>query len=529
MSSIVRYKNGKNIYLYESVSYRDKSGLPQNKRTLVGKIDSASGQPVYKPEYIERMAKIGVTLVSYQPPPSFTADQIRQSDVKEYGAFYLYQALAEKSGLISVLTAVFPRHWQQIFMLACYLVSSGDPALYFEDWLSRTEGLPVGSMASQRVSELLIALQASERQAFYQKWAAYRREQEYLALDITSISSYSNLIEDVEWGYNRDGEDLPQVNLCLLLGEKSRLPVFQTLYSGSLKDVSTLKVTLAQACGISLDHLLLVMDKGFCSTGNIKAMLKDPQGINFVIALPFTMSFAQKQVQSEKKDIDRIENAILVGPDLLRGVTQERAWDQDHSLFVHVYFNVTKATRMREDLIAHVTALRQEAVKNPDNPQYRADFTRYLIIRKSEKNTIGYTVNVREDVLHDELAHAGWLVLASNHVKDKQEAIAIYRDKDVVEKGFDRFKNCLDMHRLRIHSENSMQNKAFVGFIALILMSSIHTVMMDQDLYRHRTLKQLIKTLEKLKLQIIDSNRILYPITKEQKDIYEKFDLKLPV
>lgn len=63
---------------------------------------------------------------------------------------------------------------------------------------------------------------------------------EYLALDITSESSYSELIEDVEWGYNRDHEQLPQVNLCMMVGETSRLPIHQTVYAGSHKDVRTL-------------------------------------------------------------------------------------------------------------------------------------------------------------------------------------------------------------------------------------------------------------------------------------------------
>jgi transposase len=219
----------------------------------------------------------------------------------------------------------------------------------------------------------------------------------------------------------------------------------------------------------------------------------------------------------------------LVGPDLLRGVTKERVWNKDHSLYVHVYFNVSAATKMKEDLIAHVTALRLKAMQDPENTQYRSEFDRYLIIRKSEKHALGYTVNIREDVIQNELAYASWLVLTSNHVKDKQEAIDIYRDKDVVEKGFDSYKNRLDLNRFRIHSDNSMHNKSFVGFIALILMSSIHMVMKDQDMYRDRTMKQLIRTLDKQKLQTIDGNRILYPITKEQKGIYEKFGLDLPV
>ena len=60
---------------------------------------------------------------------------------------------------------------------------------------------------------------------------------QYVALDITSISSYSELIESCEWGYNRDHEDLPQINLCMLFGEDVRLPLYQASYSGSISDV----------------------------------------------------------------------------------------------------------------------------------------------------------------------------------------------------------------------------------------------------------------------------------------------------
>jgi len=56
MSSIIRQRVGKYIYLYESTSYRNEEGKPRNKRTIIGKIDPQTGLPVYKPEYLERMA-----------------------------------------------------------------------------------------------------------------------------------------------------------------------------------------------------------------------------------------------------------------------------------------------------------------------------------------------------------------------------------------------------------------------------------------------------------------------------------------
>ena len=100
--------------------------------------------------------------------------------------------------------------------------------------------------------------------------------------------------------------------------------------------------------------------------------------------------------------------------------------------------------------------------------------------------------------------------------------------KDVVEKAFMRMKNCLDLGRLRVQHNDSMQNKVFVGFIALIIMAYIHKVMLSEDLYKSMTMKKMIKTLEKLRVQTINGTRIIYPLTKEQKVIFKAFGLAGP-
>jgi hypothetical protein len=69
----------------------------------------------------------------------------------------------------------------------------------------------------------------------------------------------------------------------------------------------------------------------------------------------------------------------------------------------------------------------------------------------------------------------------------------------------------------------------FVGFIALILMSHLHKVMLDQDLYKKMTMKKLLLLLSKLRVQYINDQRILFPLTKEHKAIYKAFAVKEPV
>jgi transposase len=528
VTSIVRNKVGKYVYLYESESYRDENGKPQTRKVSIGKIDSKTGKPVYKPEYLA-----GVAGTNKQPDLSnetlYSEKDIRESEIREYGAFHLMETISAEIGLTGALQSTLPEIWEKVLMLAFYMIASGEPAMYCEDWILKTESMSCGNMSSQNISRLLSAITNAERMAFFEKWGSIRNEQECLALDITSISSYSEFIGDIEWGYNRDKERLAQINVCMLLGEQSRLPVFQTTYSDSLKDVSTLKATLQLTSGIKLQNLSLVMDKGFCSKKNIDTMLEEQEGIRFLIAMPFTMTFTKNQADSERKDIDSVDNTIVVGEDIIRGITKERSWSQKHSIFTHIFYNAELAYQTRNRLYGHVAKLKAEVLNDPSDSKHVGDIDKYLIVRKSEKSDSGCTVNIRNEVIEKQLRFPGWLVIVSNHIDNASDAIQIYRSKDVVEKGFLRMKNCLELGRLRIHSDRHMQNKLFIGFIGLIVMARIHKVMMDNHMYENMTLKKLLKTLERFRVQYIKGQKVVYPLTSEQKDIFDTFGISYPV
>jgi transposase len=515
--------------LYECESWRDKDGKVVGKRKVIGKIDPVTGEKHYKLEYVERMKSAGTPVENPTTEKIFSMEDVKKSSVLEYGAFHLLQCISEKISLTNALQESLPICWREVFALAAHLVINGEPLMYCSDWIEETEHYPVGNMSSQRISELLASIAPDEREHFYQAWCRHRQEIEYLALDITSVSSYSELIEDVEWGYNRDGEDLPQVNICMLMGEKSKLPVYQIVYAGSLKDVTTLETTIKKFDIITGGKpVLAVMDKGFYKKRNVDNMLSSEHARKFVIAMPFTSGFAKQQVYSERKDIDTVGNTICLGDETLRGVTKERTWGNGRNVYTHIYLSPSNALGRREDIFAHVSTLRDEAEAEPEKCSKSVKHKKYLNIRKSEKTDSGYTISIREDAVSTALGTHGWLVLISNDVADAKSAIRIYRAKDVVEKGFLRLKCDLDLGRLRVHSQDRMQNKVFVGFIALILISHIHVVMMEHDMYAKMTMKKMIRTLAKHRVQTIGGERIIYPVTKTQRDIYEAFGIVMP-
>jgi transposase len=271
------------------------------------------------------------------------------------------------------------------------------------------------------------------------------------------------------------------------------------------------------------------MDKGFYKKKNVDEMLLPEANIHFVIPVPFTAKFAKQQVQSEKKDIDRVTNTIVSGNDTLRGVSKQRAWDTGKQVYTHIYFNAVKAAKQKNDLYGHVATLKQLVESGQKYGDFSKDVEKYLIVRSSLSAQTGKTVNIREDVVEKNLETSGWMVLISNHLADCKEALGIYREKDVVEKGFLRLKNSIDLGRLRVHSQESMQNKVFVGFIALILLSYVHRVMLEKRLYASMTLKEMFMILKTQRIQYIDEHRIVFPATKKQKLIYEAFGFKEPV
>lgn len=531
MSFEVVQKVGKYQYVYLAEGYRDENGKPRQKRRPIGKVDPATGKKIYKPEYLEELRSRGISVESFNTGDIFSVEDIRKSSLRSYGAYYLYRRISERNGLVPALRQAVPDLWRELFTLACYMISTSDPLMYCDDWLKDTESYPVRSMASQRISEMLIQLPPEQREQFYGNWYAANDDKEYLALDITSESSYSELIEDVEWGYNRDHEKLPQINLCMMMGENSRLPIHQTIYAGSHKDVRTLITSLNRFRAASgKQSITIVMDKGFFSTRNVNFLLGEgtEAPVNFLISLPFTSTFAKKQVESERKDIDRIENTILVNGYPMRAITKVRTWDKGHKVYTHIYYSAKKANGIREDLYAKIAQLRQKAIEEPEKCANNEECRKYLVIRRSAKQDDGYTINIRRDVVEKALSTAGWVVLISNDVSDAGKAMGIYRDKDVVEKSFLRLKNNIDLGRLRIHSDHAMQGKLFVGFLASIIMAEINKTMVECDLYKKYTMKELINLLSKLRVQDIKGQRILYPVTKEQRLIFEAFGLELP-
>ncbi len=153
--------------------------------------------------------------------------------------------------------------------MAINRVVEPDPCYLIDDWYSDTMLAKIYGqlpLSGQTLSKLLEMIGDSGL-----AWEFSKRLVERLGVvdtvvfDITSLSSYSGLIEMLEYGYNRDKDGLPQLNLGLYVDRKADLPFGFDVYPGSIVDVSTLKNTVKKIRDLGIDKTCLVIDRRFFS------------------------------------------------------------------------------------------------------------------------------------------------------------------------------------------------------------------------------------------------------------------------
>lgn len=330
----------------------------------------------------------------------------------------------------------------------------------------------------------------------------------------------------VRYGYNRDGESLPQINLAMLFGEKTRLPVYYKSLPGSIKDVSTLCNFLETATFLHMGKLHLVMDKGFYSRKNINALFR--KNMKFTIAVPFSSDFAKEQVERVRDSITDHDNFIKVNSKNLFYSSSIGKWEHTRRVYVHVFYNASAAVSDYESFLDKISQWKDELKSGKVLEDHQKYYDKYFLVKDTPKRGKQISYNQCAIDTHKKNT-AGYLVLLSNDIKDPVEALKTYRNKDVVEKAFDNLKNGLDLKRLRVHLEGNMKGRLFIQFIALIFISYIHKVMSDKDLFKLGSASNLLEELDLLSTVKFSGHygQVTSELTKKQREILEAFGVDL--
>lgn len=520
-------------YAYESVSYWDKEKKQSRaKRTLIGRVDSESGEII--PTDGRGRKSGGSDCSSTKKHGTVPALEVSR---RFYGATYLLDAIGEQLGITADLKQVFPDTYRKILSIAYYLILEEHGALFrFQKW-SVLHRHPYGNdIPSQRSSELFAAITEAQKQEFFTMQGKRKADKEFWAYDTTSISSYSESLSQIQHGHNKEHDPLAQLNLAVVFGAESNLPFYYRKLAGNIPDSKTLRPLLADLDQMGFAKVKLVMDRGFYSEANVNALYHDHR--KFLLSVNMSLTFVKKELESLYENFRTFERYDSDYELYMHTVTT--TWDyqyqrpykgdaiqEERRLYLHYYFNIERAAEEEKRLDKRLMQLREELLADKPLKANEALYTRYFTTIRTPKR--GVRVQVKEDAVAKSKRYFGFFTLISNEKMSAKEALQIYRNKDVVEKAFGNLKERLNLRRLLVSSEQALDGKLFVAFIALIYLSHIKKKMQVRNLFKTYTMGSLLDKLDVIECFEAPGRKLrVGEMLKKQRDIYAALEIEPP-
>lgn len=546
------------IYAYIAENtYRPELRQPRQRRTYVGTLDGDDrltlGKNVEQPDaatvkLLERAGikydagrrrkrlrcRCGTALVDGVCPLCSGA----VSGVERIGARHLFGEIASGLGLDSCLRGAFGGRWGDIYALALHRAATGRPLYLAEAWLNGN-GFP-GGFSSGKLSRLLrdIGSDQPAREHFLSLWGEMRGSCPELLCDITSVSTYSDRLRLAEWGYNRDRESLPQINIALA-GERGAdgMPVAYRILPGSVPDVSTLANTSEYLSALGHGGAAFRLDKGFHSKANVLAMQRG--GGKFVMGVPFSSASVRKLLAESLNTLKSGRRSFLWNGRVMRHVAGELEYRDKHgseTLAAHVYYEPARAADMRAEFEKRILSIESESAgamlesrreamewlreRSPGNADLFKTAPHGMLFRLERKpNAVGRAMRF--------MGHT--VVLTNERGLDAEAALAAYRSRDSVEKLFDSMKNENGQNRLRTGDDVIAGGQVFLSFISLILRRGLEAAVRNGKIPEKHSVDSVISEIEKIStIKLTGGGEILVELTKKQKDFLKELGVSQP-
>jgi transposase len=491
MSYTIEQKIKGKIYLYKVESYWDKEKKQaRQKRIYLGPKEGRQKSPLK-----EVLSKL---------------------TTHNYGNIYFLAEQIKQLGLSELLQKIYPHNYNEILGLALYEISEASPAYLFPYWLEEQNLPEVKRLESSGISALYDSLGRDQkgRDRFMQEWIKTQGSIEGVYYDITSISSHSTKIDFIEWGYNRDHESLPQINMGVVCNIKSGLPIYYRTHPGSIVDVTTLK-----NC------------RDFFSTANIIDMSSKENQLQFIQPLSFSFKKTKELILKNKAKLRDTATAFIFNQEILHHASDKIVFGET-ICDVHIYYNEKAELEQRHKFLTALLEIEKVFVKCKNKEEFDQyiqsnidkKYQEYFKWIPGEKCVVKNIVKINEYC-----ANLGYFAMATNKKMDKVEVLEYYRNRDRVEKLFDIMKNEMDGSRLRVHSSYNVDGKLFVKFIALIIYMKITNQMKNSKLFDKLSLQEMLHELRKIKITRIENfDPIISELTKKSKKIFADLKIALP-
>ena len=454
----------------------------------------------------------------------------------DYGEFLPYIHILNEMKISEILWDILPKNMANTVItlaLNClvYPVALDNIKLWYErTYLSELFGNL--ALSSQNLSRMLERIgEGDAGMEFSERFVRSIGCNSGLIYDITSLSSHSNLIEILEYGYNRDNDGQPQMNLSIVAHKDLGIPVMYDIYPGSIVDVSTLRNTIDRMRAMGIDEITLILDRGFFSSTNLNDLME--MDYDFIVGASFSSKSVKSSVLKVRRYIERGRYLHRFNGKIL--FVKDIKLEIDHRSYnAFVYYDPEREHRERTHFYARlhdiIERIEGRVIRQWEEPStvvndVASNFSSYL---KWNLKGNRLHVSVKDKAVSQRVNRMGFMVLIYNGNYEWDYVLGMYKERELVEKMFKALKNDISGIPLRVHKTSVARGIIFVNFLALILRFKLLRMLKSSNLIRDYSIPKLILEMSKIKRVILaDGNTITTEISKTQREIIKKLGLSI--
>ena len=571
-------RDGK-VYMYRATShYSPEKRGPVAETEYMGVVVDGKLKPKRGYYYNEETGEFGpVDIVSTAPAKHMKLRTLRFGDV------YFLMAIQKRLNILDDLEASFGVEMGRTIMAVCFAFTIEPSALmHMEAVIERRYILEIldlprdTDLSSPRLSELtrLIGESVDCTDEFFRRRIS-GTEGEYL-FDLTSESTYSVKNTNAEWGRNKDGQKLKQINLGLVTDRIGR-PLAFFIYPGSVADVTTVRRMADDVKRLGGEDATLVLDRGFVSTKSIHLLMED--GTDFVMPMIMGDNKVTKSLVTSLLDvIGNVENtkvhhgrsytvlerqiAVRRCIDANRRV-RETVWDDpdgyemlldtdeefascEHILDVFIFRDTESAgyetARMDVALQMIIEELEGSRPKDPKAAFEKAAGAYASKLKWELDDEKRMHVEVRQNARSFAANRKGVFIMItpSSSKRSWDNVLDCYECRDLIEDAFLEDKSEGDGRRPRSGNRDTIVGRTFIRMVSMIMtMDILHRISeyandkkipaknKPRDIAK-RTPRSLLGSLSNIDIIEGDGWREMTEVTKDNRLIFKMFDIGPP-
>lgn len=450
------------------------------------------------------------------------------SDVLKIGIYIAADAILTNLELGDLLDDTYGRDSDMIKDVAAYMICSEDSVLqHFPSYEYEHPLFMERAVEDTAVCEMLKRHTIVEHDAFLSGWNDLHKDVQniYISYDSTNMNSAAEGIELLEFGHSKDGgSESPQVNVSLAFDQDSATPLFYEMYPGSIVDNSQCRIMVEKAVRYGYTNVGFILDRGYFSADNIKYF--DKNHYDFMLMAKGNALFIREAIEMVRSSLRNSSKYYIAEHEVLGTTIKQKLFDGDSKQrYIHVFYDDVKGAEQRKSIMCRFALYDKELEKLVEKKLTRkfnvTKFEKYYRLKFYDDYLISFRRKEKE--IEKELDHCGYFVIVTSEKMTAEEALTKYRNRDTTEKQFLIEKSFLGGDTWRVHSDESIESKQLISFVALIIRNEMFKALekLRKKEKKRFTIPAALRELDRIIItrDVNGTFSMRYALTASQKDI----------